>query len=88
MPIIPSSVSLVIKRFPEHKGVIQRLSNSNYEFLTLCEDYRMCKEALAHWNISDSDQAPLRIKEYRLLMKELEDEILLNMNDLKKQDPN
>ena len=83
MPVIPSSVFLVIKKFPEHKGEIQRLFKSDDEFLTLCDDYRMCKEALAYWNISDSDQAPLRVNEYQLLLKELENEILLSVNDFK-----
>ena len=79
MSVIHSSIFLVIKKFPEHRGMIQRLSKSNGEFQTLCEDYRMCKEALGYWNISDSDQSLLRIKEYRSLLKELENEILLNV---------
>ena len=88
MSVIHSGIFTVLKRFPEHRHVLQRICRSNDEFLTLCEDYRLCKEALAYWNISDSNQAPLRVKEYRSLLKELEIEILMNMNDLKKQDPN
>ena len=80
MPVIPSSVLLVIKKFPEHKAVIQRLFRSNDEFLTLCDDYRMCKEALAYWNISASNQAPSRADEYQSLLKELETEILMSLN--------
>ena len=84
MSALPSSVFLVIKKFPEHKGVIQRLCKGNDEFLTLCNDYRMCQEALAYWKISESDQAPLRVNEYQSLLKELENEILMNMNGLTK----
>ena len=83
MPVIPSSVLLVIKKFPEYKGVIQRLFKSNNEFLILCEDYRMCKEALAYWKISISNQAPLRVKEYQSLLEELKNEILLDINNFK-----
>jgi len=81
MPVIPSSIFLVIKKFPEHKGAIQRLFKSDDEFLTLCNDYRMCKEALAYWNISNSEQAPLRVSEYQSLLEELENEILLNVHE-------
>ena len=83
MSIIHSSIFLVIKKFPAHKGVIQRLSEYNDEFLTLCEDYRICKEALEYWNLSDSDKAPERCSEYQSLLNELENEILLNVHDFK-----
>ena len=83
MPVIPSSVLLVIKKFPEHTAVLQRLFKSNDDFLALCDDYQMCKETLAYWNISDSDQAPLRVDEYQSLLEELETEILLNVIDFR-----
>lgn len=82
MAVIPSSVFSVIKKFPDHKVVIQRLFQSNDEFLTLCDDYRMCKEALAYWNNSDSEQAASRINEYQTLMLELENEILSKVHEL------
>ena len=84
MPVIPSSVLSVIKRFPEHTAVLQRLFKSDDEFLTLCDDYQMCKEALAYWSNSDSDQAPSRANEYQSLLKELENEILFNVHELVK----
>ena len=83
MSIIHSSVFLVIKKFPEHKGVIHRLSECDDEFLALCEDYRICKEALEYWDVSDSEKAPDRSSEYRSLLKELENEILVNMKNFK-----
>ena len=83
MSVIPSGVITVIKKFPEHKRVIQHLAEYKDEFLELCEDYRICKAALEHWNLSDSEGAPLRVNEYRSLLEELEHEILVNINDLK-----
>ncbi len=81
MPVIHSSVYLVMKEFPEHKATIQNLVKSDEKFLTLCDDYRICKEALAYWNSSESDQAPFRASEYRSLLEELETEILRSLND-------
>jgi hypothetical protein len=81
MPVIHSSVFLVMKEFPEHKTAIQGLAKSDEKFLTLCDDYRICKEALAYWNSSESDQAHFRVREYQSLLEELEAEILRNLND-------
>lgn len=83
MSVIHSSIFLVIKKFPEHKDVIQRLSKYNEQFLTLCEDYRICKESLVYWGVSDSDEAPVRCSEYRSLLEELENEILISIRDFK-----
>ena len=81
LPVIASSVFLVIHKFPQHKGVIQRLYKSNDEFRALCDDYLKCKEALTYWNISNSDQAPLRVNEYQSLLEGLENEILRHLKD-------
>jgi hypothetical protein len=80
MPVIHSSVFLVMKEFPEHKRAIQRLAKREERFLTLCDDYRICKEALAYWKSSESDQAFLRVCEYQSLLAELETEILRSLN--------
>ncbi len=83
MPVIPSSVFFVMKKFPEDRAVIQRLFKSDDEFLMLCDDYWRCKEALVYWNMSTSDHAPLRISEYQSLLKELENEIMRTVHDFK-----
>jgi len=84
MTIIHSGVFSVIKSFPEQKDAIKGLLKKKDSFLTLCEDYRICKEALAHWNLSDSEQAPLRIREYRTLLQELKAEIMQNVNEFER----
>lgn len=84
MPVIYSSVFSVIRKFPENTNVIQHLYKSNDEFTTLCDDYGLCKKALAYWNRSDSDQTAIRIREYQWLMKKLENEILNEVNKFRK----
>lgn len=81
MSVIHSGVFTLLKKFPEHRHVVQRLFRSNDEFLTLCEDYRICKEALDHWTLSKLEQAPLRKREYASLLRELEIEILQSVDD-------
>ena len=84
MTVIHSSVFSVIKNFPEQKNVIKHLIKKKDSFLTLCEDYRLCKEALEHWNRSELQEAYIRKREYRSLLQELEAEILQNVNEFRR----
>lgn len=45
------------------------------EFLTLCEDYDACVEALRYWTQSKEPEAKTRVNEYRGLVRELQEEI-------------
>ena len=45
------------------------------EFVSLCEDYDDCVNALCYWNRSDAPEAGARVKEYRILVEQLEEEI-------------
>ena len=83
MKVIHTGIFSIIKKFPEQKNVIRRLLKKNDSFMTLCEDYRICEEALEHWKLSESDEAPLRRNEYRSLLQELEAEIIQNVKNLK-----
>ena len=65
----------LLKRFPEHADVIERLYENDGEFNTLCEDYQVCSEALQYWNRTDSEEAPKRRQEYASLLKDLEEEV-------------
>jgi hypothetical protein len=47
----------------------------------VCEDYRLCAEALHHWNQSHEKEAPARRQEYEQLFQELMDEICLYLNE-------
>ena len=45
------------------------------EFLALCEDYDDCVDALRHWANSKEPEAEIRTNEYRVLVRELQEEI-------------
>jgi len=45
------------------------------EFLTLCEDYDACVDALRYWAKSEAPEAETRVKEYTILVRELKEEI-------------
>lgn len=80
MTVIHFSLFSILERFPERMEEIKALFKNNESFKTLCEDYRRCAEALQHWNQSLDEDAPLRRHEYRALLRELEEEILQNVN--------
>jgi hypothetical protein len=82
MTVIQPSLFSIFKRFPERKETIKVLFKNNESFKTLCEDYRRCAEALHHWNQSLDEDAPARTREYEALLRELEEEILQNVNEL------
>ena len=81
MTVIQPSLYILFERFPEQKETIKALFKKNESFKTLCEDYRLCRESLQHWNQSLDDDAPARMREYEALLRELEEEILQNVND-------
>ena len=81
MPIIQTSLFLVIKRFPGHKHAIRKFFLENEEFKVICDDYCRCCEALERWNQSTSEKASALRKEYADLLGELEGEILHYLNE-------
>jgi len=78
--VIKSSVFHILEKFPERAGDIRRLYRQSQEFQSVCEDYRLCAEALHHWNQSREKDAPARRLEYEQLFQELVDEIWLCLN--------
>ena len=63
------------ERFPEKSHIIELLTDKDPEFLTLCEDYDACVDALAYWTNSKAPEAKIRVEEYRVIIEELEEEI-------------
>jgi hypothetical protein len=63
------------ERFPDKKHTIDLLIAEDPEFLTLCEDYDACVNALRYWAESKAPEAEARVNEYRVLVCELEEEI-------------
>lgn len=76
MPVVRTSLSIVLAKFPDHKDKIKRLFRENKTFQSLCEDYRQCSEALKYWNRSASDDGHARREEYAALLRDLEAETL------------
>ena len=46
------------------------------EFRDICEEYDLCVNALQHWTNSKEPDAEIRVKEYRALVRELEEEVV------------
>jgi hypothetical protein len=81
MAVIQPSVFILFERFPEQKETIKALFRKNESFKTLCEDYHRCAVALQHWNQFLDEDALVRMREYETLLRELEEEILQNVNE-------
>ena len=71
------------KRFPNKKNDIDLLIAEDPEFLTMCEDYDACVRALHFWVKSEAPEATTRAKEYRTLIRELQEEIAQVLEALK-----
>lgn len=67
-------VSTLVTRFPQHELAIHRLWARDEGFREVCADYEAALAALRHWECLES--AHLRAREYRLLVTELEEEIM------------
>jgi DNA phosphorothioation-dependent restriction protein DptG len=71
----------LLKRFPYLEKAISDKLDTSEDFRTLCQDYFDTAEALSMWEDS-TDPDPRtkgRISEYRSLMKNLEEDILLEI---------
>jgi hypothetical protein len=66
----------ILERFPEKIQTLTLLMGEDPEFLSVCEDYEVCIEALRYWARSDELEAATRINEYNTLVRELEEEII------------
>ena len=66
----------ILEKFREDSHTIARLIEEDGEFLAMCDDYDDCVNALRYWANSKEPEAETRAKEYRHLVRELEEEIL------------
>ncbi len=67
--------SHIRERFKDKSHIIDLLMAEDSEFLTLCEDFDACVNALRYWVDSKASEAEVRVHEYRTLIEELEEEI-------------
>lgn len=70
----------LIHRFPDREEALNRLFFRSTNFQEICEDYRKCQDALLYLARSDNDNTSASWKEYALLLKELESEIIQYLN--------
>ena len=66
----------ILERFPEKIQTLTLLMAEDPEFLSVCEDYDACIEALRYWAQSNEPEAATRLNEYNTLVRELEEEII------------
>ena len=71
------------ERFPDQKNTLDLLMAKDPEFLSLCEDYDASVDALHYWAKSKTPEAEMRVKEYRLICQELEEEVAEAIKELK-----
>ena len=64
------------ERFPDQKYSIDQLMEKNPEFLSLCDDYDACINAIQHWTQSKEPEAETMIDEFRNIVRELEEEVV------------
>ena len=81
MTVIKSSVFPVLQKFPDRAGDIKKLYKESRAFQTVCDDYRLCADALHHWRQSNAKEAASRRQEYEQLFRELMEEIYLYLNE-------
>jgi hypothetical protein len=75
MPKENLATQLLIEQFPEWAHAIQRLFERDAEFQEICADYFRARRALTYWS-TPPERATDLAKEYRRLVRSLEDEIL------------
>jgi len=64
------------KRFSDQKFSIDQLMAIDSEFLSLCDDYDACINALQYWTKSKEPEAENMIDEFRNIVRELEEEVI------------
>ncbi len=70
------SIQQLNQLFPAHKEKINQLYMEKGDFFDLCNDYNACLNHLRQWENDPSPDLVL-VKEYRVLLEDLEEEIKL-----------
>ena len=68
-------LKLIITRFPNHLNCIKELFDESESFRSLCEDYCDCRIVLDE-NIKNNSKSSDLQKEYRVMLSEIEDELI------------
>lgn len=65
----------IINRFPEYRGRLTDLFNSNDDFKSLCDDYWQCNQIASRFSGNAIEYARLE-NSYKMLKLDLEQEVL------------
>ena len=68
-------IAAIAERFPEARGEIETLAESDVEFSTLCEDFALARAAMLTAESGEQGSDPERRDEYRALLDELAEAI-------------
>lgn len=71
----PTSLALIIRRFPDRANAVARLMAASEHFQSLCEDYELAVNTLRDLEERNRPQDAERIVEYRRLIADLEREV-------------
>ena len=81
MKKIHTDLFAVINRFPDRKEIIKKLFLKSKAFQGMCEDYRLCQDALDFWTRSENKNAAKPREDYSVLINELEAEIIRKLDE-------
>ena len=73
------------ERFADQKYSIDRLMARDPEFISLCDDYDACINALQYWAQSKDPEAGTMVDEFRDIARELEEEVIEALIALKRR---
>ena len=68
-------LSIVLNGFPDFHQLVSQIYENDDEFRELCRDYADALKAIQYWQQSDNAVAPMRVKEYQSLVRDLEGDI-------------
>ena len=70
------NLALVLPRFPDKAETIRALASTNVEFREICEHYVLARIALKRLRRRSSEHQKPEVADYRILVAELERELL------------
>jgi len=65
-------MTMVSRLFPGHAAAVKRLADDSERFQSMCEDYGLAAETLSSLEIRNLPQDVERMREYRVLVRDLE----------------
>jgi hypothetical protein len=78
----------VMKHFPEHEKILEKLYGKNESFRSLCEDFGDCVHSMEYWcgYKPPNDNASALCEEYKALYADLKSEIAKWLVEQKEED--